>query len=323
MPPSTEPLDAPWPPAGDPVIRRLAAARPEPPVALLDPGDLADRIVAGDLPGPRRPRERRLPVRLAAVAAAAAVVAAVLAVAPFGSTTPRAAEAIARDAAVASAEALGTGRAVFTSPDGSLLLGDEVTYTFAGDDLSVEGSGTDPDGTPFAFGRRVVDGELYFFWDPTASGEIEWLHDMVATDVSTDDLIFDPRGLLALLAPTAGFELAGEDTIDGVEVTRLHATRPEAVDVSRLRLGEATMWGNSLSALDVWVDGDDVVRRIDITQQMDIEGAVVVEPGGESHPAAEPPPRRTSVRFTDIGAPLTVEAPATSRDVDPGNPPPA
>src|SRR5262245_28284800 len=111
--PSTDTLDHIWPDEDDPVLRRLRAARPETPAVLLDPGDLAERIVA------HRARRRRVP-RWAAVAAAAAVVAAVLAVAPFHSPESRAADAIVRDAATASAQALQTGRAVVTSPDGAL-----------------------------------------------------------------------------------------------------------------------------------------------------------------------------------------------------------
>ena len=247
---------------------------------------------------------------------------AVLAVAPFGSSRPRAAEAIARDAAVASAQALGTGRAVITPPDGSLPRGDEVTYTFAGDDLSVEGSGTGPNGTPFTFGRRMVDGEHYFIWNPGGSGEGEWLHDIAAAPVAAGDFIFDPRGLLDLLAPAAGFELAGEGTIDGSDVTQLHATTPEAVDASGLRLGEAAAGPGTLTALDVWVDRDDVVRRIDLTLRVDFRDAVIIGPWSGPQPIVDMPPQRSSVRFTDIGAPLTVEAPATSRDVDPRVPPP-
>ncbi len=46
-------------------------------------------------------------------------------------------------------------------------------------------------------------------------------------------------------------------------------------------------------------------------------GGMVIDSEGEIQPMEEPPPVRLSVRFTEIGAALTVEAPATSRDVDP------
>ena len=309
--PSTDTLDEIWPDEDDPVMQRLRAARPEMPAAPLDPGDLADRIVAAHA------RRHRVP-RWAAVAAAAAIVAAVLAVAPLGSPQSRAAEAIVRDAAVASDEALRSGRAVMT---GDVSFGSEVTYTFAGDDLEVDFVGTVA-GTPFTAGRRVVDGELYFFWNPGGTGEPDWFHDVTPRSGHHSSLVSDPRGLLAVLAPDAGFELVGDDTVDGVDVTRLHARTPEAVAAADLKLGDSTMPDATVTALDVWIDRDDVVRRIDVTQTANRRETEIDMNTGTSRllPAMV---SRISVRFTDIGVPQTVEAPASSRDADMRYPPPA
>src|SRR5262245_9057177 len=309
--PSTDTLDEIWPDDDDPVLELLRAARPEPPAALLDPGDLADRIVAA------RSRRRRVP-RWAAVAAAVAIVAAVLAVAPFGSPQSRAAEAIVRDAAVASDEALRSGRAVMT---GDVSFGSEVTYTFAGDDLEVDFVGTAA-GTPFTAGRRVVDGELYFFWNPGGTGEPDWFHDVTPGTVRNPSFVSDPRGLMAVLQPDAGFELVGDETVDGVDVTRLHARTPEAVAADDLKLGDSTMPDATVTALDVWIDRDDVVRRIDVTQTANRREFEINLNTGTRRllPAMA---SRISVRFTDIGVPQTVEAPATSRDADLRYPPPA
>jgi hypothetical protein len=308
--PSTDTLDEIWPDEDDPVMRRLRAARPETPAALLDPGDLADRIVAA------RARRHRVP-RWAAVAAAA-IVAVALAVAPLGSPQARAADALVRDAAVASDEALGSGRAVMT---GDVPFGSEMTYTFAGDDLAVDFVGTAA-GAPFTAGRRVVDGEMYFFWSPGGTGEPDWLHDVTPGTVSGSTFVSDPRGLLAVLAPDAGFELVGDDTVDGVDVTRLHARTPEAVAAADLKLGDATMPDATVTALDVWIDRDDVVRRIDLTMTANRRETELDLDTGTSRllPAMV---SRISLRFTDIGVPQTVEAPASSRDVDMRFPPPA
>jgi hypothetical protein len=304
--PSTDTLDEIWPDEDDPVLQRMRAARPEMPPALLDPGDLADRIVAH--------RARRHPVpRWAAVAAAAAVVAALLAVGPFGSSGSRAADAIVRDAATASAQALQTGRAVVTSPDGALPLGDERTYTFDGENLAVDGSGPG-----YTYGRLIVDGNLYFYWNPQGGPARDWMRDITATNVGPEDFVFDPRGLLAALAPAAGFELAGDDTVDGVAVTHLRATVPEAIDSESLRLGELTDFpGSRLTALDIWVDGDDVVRRIDFAQEYTPPPSIEISETGSTTIVDQTHVVHASVRFTDIGAPLTVDAPANARDVDP------
>ncbi|HEY7069852.1 MAG TPA: hypothetical protein VH479_07065, partial [Acidimicrobiales bacterium] len=271
------------------------------------PGDLAARIVA------HRARRRHVP-RWAAVAAAAVGVAAVLAVAPFGSPESRAADAIVRDAATASAQALQTGRAVVTSPDGALPLGDERTYTFDGENLAVDGSGPG-----YTYGRLRVDGNLYFYWNPNGGSARDWMRDITATNVGPEDFVFDPRGLLGVLAPTAGFELAGGDTVDGVAVTHLRATRPEAIDTEALHLGELTDFPDSrFTALDIWVDGDDVVRRIDFAQEFRLSNVIEIDPAtGSSSIPDQPQVVHTSVRFTDIGASITVDAPADARDVNP------
>ena len=64
----------------------------------------------------------------------------------------------------------------------------------------------------------------------------------------------------------------------------------------------------------MWVDQDRVLRRIDLTS--------VFDPGVEIHGdrgfvEMEPVVTEASVRFTDLGEPLTVEVPATYEDVDP------
>ncbi|HET6952315.1 MAG TPA: hypothetical protein VFI47_18190 [Acidimicrobiales bacterium] len=332
-----------WP-GDDPLLQRLSAARPEPPARLLDPRSAdaratLDRILgdpAAGRPGrrtqarperarPPRRTARRLAPRVAAVVAAAAAVAALVVVAPIGSPAPRA-EAIVRDAAAASGEALGTSRAVMTVEGGN--YGDRYEYAFAGDDHSVVITATSPDGSPSVGERRVIGGETYFWWSPDGAPEQpDWLHDVTPGAVRQDTTEPDPRGLLATLAPTAGFELVGDDTVDGVAVTRLRATSPEAIDVHGLGIDEVLNGiGPVVEALDVWVDGDDVVRRIDVTIGYDepMDGFVVLDeetPGGTGSPPVELPEgisfaeTTVSVTFTDVGSPITIELPAGARDI--------
>jgi len=305
--PTDAPTEDAW--ADEPILARLRAARPESPAGLLDPhapaaSRLAERITAG----PRRSPTRR---RLAAMAAAAAVVVGAVLVGRPGPSGPPPAEAIVREAAAASQEAFTTGRAIITSPNEMLPFGDRVIYTFAGDDLRAEIEGELGDGTRFVAERRQVDGELY--WNPGATGRPVWFHDVDPDSVTVSNFVFDPRGLLTVLEPAAGFELVGEEELDGVAVTRLRATTPGALDAGALDLGEATPSGGTVEELEVWVDQDRVLRRIDLT--------TVFDPGGEIHGdrgfvEMEPVVTEASVRFTDLGEPLTVEAPATYEDVD-------
>jgi hypothetical protein len=307
-------IDDAW--ADDPILARLRAARPDCPSGLVDPrapaaSRLADHITAG----PRRSPTRR---RLAVMAAAATVVVGAVIVGRPGPSGPPPAEAIVREAAAASQKAFTTGRAIITSPDGELAFGDRVTYTFAGEDLRAEIEGERVDGTRFVAERRVVDGELY--WNPGATGRPVWFHDADPDSVSVSQFVFDPRGLLAVLEPDAGFEVVGDEVLDGVAVTRLRATTPGEVDADALDLGEATAIGGTVEELEVWVDADRVLRGIDVTLVRELDdGTVVLRDVGDGvrlEIATEPVVTRASVRFTDLGESITVEAPATYEDVD-------
>jgi hypothetical protein len=126
----------------------------------------------------------------------------------------------------------------------------------------------------------------------------------------------DPRSLLATLEPGAAFEIVGDDTLDGVDVTHLRATTPDALDPAGFGFDRATpLPGSTLTGLDVWVDSDDVVRRIDLetTKTFEVRSSEEPAPPEQTQPFTEI--TTASVRFTDIGVPNTVEAPATSCDV--------
>jgi len=336
----------------DPLLARLRAARPEPPADVLSPRSptnraLVEEILAGHTgtdATPSRPVRRStrrvVPRAAAAAAVAAAMVGAVL-VAPFGSTPPTAA-GVMRDAVAASEEALGTGRAALTietrttdSRGGDAMdetWRDSYDYVFAGDDVAVTmsfgGSSTGE--------RRIVDGELY--WRVDYEGRSTWFHqtDVTGPDLpATNDVTADPRMLLAALAPTAAFEIAGEDTVDGVDVTHLRAAAPDAVDGRALGLAEAMggylesdatdeIGGSEIVGLDVWVDDDDVVRRIDIvtttTPPFTIVEVSEEDPGATTTGSATRVEvmqvKTASLRFTDIGVTNTVVPPTEFTDVD-------
>ena len=313
---------------GDPLLMELREARPEAPDSLVDPHAPANQLILETIldgtTGRRRTRRtpRKALLRVAAVATLGAIVAGLLVASPFGGTEPSAADVVRR-AAAASEEALDSGRASLTvtqeGEDGSTE--DTYEYRFAGEDVGVKillGS----DGEGYAGERRIVDGELY--WHVGDDASTPWFH-QTGIGPSRSDWTGDPRSLLAGLEPGAGFEIVGDDDIDGFEVTHLQATTPGNVDASGLSLGEATMSEGTLTGLDVWVDGDGVVRRIDLEMTNTFDVMV-------SEVAGEPMEARTltqtvtaSVRFSDIGVPNSIQAPTNVCDVSVEqmeNPPP-
>jgi hypothetical protein len=322
--------------ADDPLLAELRAARPEAPDALVDPHAPANQAIlqtildggaaeAGEAGDPldrrrRRRRRRRVLLRVAAVAAVAAAVAGTVVVWPFGAAEPSAADVV-RSSIVASEAALGSGRAsltVTTESDG--LMGDSGTYvstyeySFAGDDVGVEMQ-LSP-GSSGAGARRIVDGELY--WHVGDDPSAPWFH-QTGVGPQQSDWTGDPRSLLVGLDAQAGFEIVGDDTVDGADVTHLRATTPGNVDASQLSLGEASMSLGTTDALDVWVDDDDVVRRIDLTVRQTFDVTV------DDVPAEHVQVITGSVVFHDIGVPNEIEAPTDLCEVSVeqmANPPP-
>jgi hypothetical protein len=327
----------------DPLIERLRGARPEAPDELLDPQAPANQAILRAIihgveveghDSAQTPRKRW--PRMALTAAAIAAVAGLVVVSPFGSTRPSAAEVV-RSAAVTSRSALDSGRASLTVKSGdsesSSTSEDTYDYRFAGDDVDVDIVLGSDRGGGFPGERRIVDGEMYWHFGGDAS--TPWFHEAGGVP-SRSDWTSDPRTLLAGLEPRAGFEIVGHDPMGGVEATHLRATTPGKIDASGLSLGEATLSGGTVTNLDVWVDGDHVVRRIDLrmTQPMtvqSVQAAAAEDPTGQPVPTG-PPESHTvtqvteaSVRFSDIGRVNTIEAPENARDVslaDMAHPPP-
>jgi hypothetical protein len=271
----------------------------------IDPVDTAAAVSDdSDVPGAQhRRRSRRV---VTAAAAAAAVVAASVVLRP---ADPSAASTV--DAAIAqSLESLDvSGRAevamheVYVDEQGNQKwVQDSVdTWEYSGDDSSVTGTfrinGVDAipgDVDPI---NRRVDGEFYCYC-LTSDGAFRWYHDPGLRG-NDDALRANPATLLDQLRPAGDFEPVGTGLVDGAETIRFRASRPADTPADVLR----ESWGQlgEVTDLEVWVDEDGLVRRVDIAFSDD-----------------EPPrPPDTvnvssatiSVRFFDVGEPMTIEAP--------------
>jgi hypothetical protein len=250
--------------------------------ACVDEG--APPVTAGEIrvrAAGRPASARRVPVRLAvaATAVAAAGAAAGLVASQSGggpATGTVLTAAMIRHVASASQAAMTSGTAdIDWTGSGQASVAQDISFnganwndvinpgqpghvTGTGDNISRTGESVD----------RVVDGQLYH-WpaiEMTAQGPeftSGWMR-LPGAGAGLD--IPDPRTLLGVLSPAAGFVTAGTSTVNGVTVTRLRATTPGAVPVTPLNViigGEpdhATM-----SSVDLWVDANDVVQKAQVT----------------------------------------------------------
>jgi hypothetical protein len=297
----------------DTVIDLLRRARPEGPsgdlVSPHSPGAVAilEEVLATDRD--RRPggRPRRRVLLPAAAAAAAVAVAAAVLVAP-GSDQPSAAATL--DAALAqTSDLLGrSGRAEWRSTlevngqppfamDGEPVLDPWTAhFEFSGPDVAVDWN-LGGDGGPYV---RIVDGAFYDYgqFDPitgerSSDPSLPWTWRVTSLDeIGDGPFPFDPRTLVETMGSAGDFELVGTEVVDGIPTERLRATAPDqALDAADLRRGVE----GDVVRLEVWVDGDDLVRRI----EFEIAEAFGLE--GERW--------RSSIELYDLGEPVTIEAP--------------
>jgi hypothetical protein len=267
------------------VAARLAAA--DHTVAGTPPDHVVrDRAVAGtgaaSHPPRRVPRAAVLAVTgLAAGAVAVAV--AVLAVTAGGQGAPgrgtRApvllTAAMVRQVASASRAALAlSGRATISYADtqaGELQDTGTDRITFSGKNWndafsqSFPASHGQPASSQFAINRIV--GKQFYLYIKGRTDRLAWYRD---TNPSGHPgfTIPDPRTAFAMLEPSARFEVAGYQVIDGIRLKILRAT-----DLSHLA-GLASLPdiqpGERVTALEVWVDGHGVVHRISLTARQDM-----------------------------------------------------
>ena len=270
-----------------------------------------------DIPatGPRGPRRspRR---RLALVGAAAAALA--LTVLVVGTDEPTSAATVEAALAKSSSVLDRSGRAEITwrtkwDADEMPIETGVASWEFSGNDSSVtidyRVDGLDfscIDGDPTRCDaekpvNRYVDGEQYYYLEGR-DGTYLWYRD--TSSDSRPQFTLDPSTLLDELRPAGGFEEIGTERVDGVETTRFQATAPRRTPLPDLDIG---IVGDTITSLEVWVDHDGLVRRLDVaTTDVDpATGDAAVDTSS------------VSIRFSDLGAPITIEAPPDAEDISP------
>jgi hypothetical protein len=114
--------------------------------------------------------------------------------------------------------------------------------------------------TQFAI-DRIVNGKAYYFFNVTRT-KMRWFRDTNPAEHPSFH-IPDPRDVLGVLEPAAGFEVAGHKTVHGVVLTGLRATR-----LSHLPgLGWLPGAGGDehVTSLVLWVDSHQVVHQMHVT----------------------------------------------------------
>jgi hypothetical protein len=248
-------------------IEQRAASRPAP----------APRHLASARLGPRMSGR---PGRLAAMTAAAAAVIAAAAVTATNLTgsaahptagdryilTAAMVRHLANESRIALASA---GRAEVSYRDtqaGAVQDYGSDDITFSGKNWNdafsqtVPASAGQPAATQFAI-NRIVNGQAYYYIKGE-TGKLEWYHDTNPSD-HPQVSVPDPRTALAVLEPSARFEVVGYQTIGGIRLEELRAT-----DLTRLpSLGNMPdiQPGERITSLEVWVDRQGIVHRMSIS----------------------------------------------------------
>lgn len=298
----------------------------------------------------RAGRPRRI-VLVGAAAAAATLLAINLASPAHQTATPPPRHVVApnmQQIAESTSAALTSGRAHLTySSDNKRFIHESgvLTIEFAGDNRSTVGT-IDPgnpctdgsasvtsepcDSPPFDVANRVVDGTFYL--RDGAPGQQKWVEDTKARLSGTDLFSADPRTLMGGATQDAGFVEAGSVTVDGVATRHLTATHLDRVPAVNLGLGPVTDNNTTVTKFDVWVDADNVVRRLDIATSQTQTVQPVTEARGQTASQRanlqkalderQLGPTETltlvsnySVVFSDIGAPIDITAPANATKV--------
>ena len=150
---------------------------------------------------------------------------------------------------------------------------------------------------------RVVDGQDYHYpaFAFTSSGP-RFIRGWMRFDdpgAGQPLSIPDPRSLLSVLSPSAGFVADGTSTVNGVTLSHLRATTPAAVAITPLNnIIQSEPDGAQLSAIDLWVDANDVVRKAEVT---------VTGTNGKGAPQSA----TVTVTFSQIGQLQPITAPSS------------
>jgi hypothetical protein len=235
----------------------------------------AKRRLAGARVGARPGgRPGRLAATIAATAAAVAA-AAVIATNLTGSTTsPKIilTAAMVRHLAAESRIALASdGRVEISYRDTQA----GVVQDYGSDDITFSGknwndafsqtlpasAGQSAD-TQFAI-NRIVNGQAYYYIKGETDS-LEWYHDTNPSN-HPEIAVPDPRTVLSVLEPSAGFEVVGYQTVGGVRLEELRATvlshLPDLGNMPDIQPGE------QVTSLEVWVDRQGVVHRMSFSLQ--------------------------------------------------------
>lgn len=211
---------------------------------------------------------------------------------------------------------------------------DDVTFSGANWNFvihdTVPASAGRPADTQYAI-NRIVDGQAYYYIK-AMTDRLQWIHD-TNPDAVHGMGIPDPRTLLGVLEPGAGFEVIGYQTADGVRLEHLRATDVSGMTSLMATLPEV-MPGERVTALDLWVDATGVVHRLTV----ELAGTIRVyhfqlkhtmKNGRVSFRVVEAPARNgsgvkatvqalstsVSVTFLHIGQPEVITAPKDATNV--------
>lgn len=223
-----------------------------------------------------------------------------------------------RTIAARSQEALsGTGRATIDFVDGLLSKKGTTKIAFSGEDFEATTVFDEAEYPPLFTARYKAAHGTVFVQDELLDREFDALAyaegydlgqlsapevyflgtfrgDMVVSWVFPSPLEHtqgpDQRALLSVLSPAAELVTVGTETIAGEATTHLRATKPGALP--SVSFGLRPIDGKSIVSLDLWVGGDDVIRRIDIATE---ESAAKIRSS-------------YSVRYFDISEPVVITA---------------
>jgi hypothetical protein len=180
----------------------------------------------------------------------------------------------------------------------------------------------------------VIDGEIAYVELPATEGD-DWMRIDLSALFDEDLGMGGPAGIpyqdpadnLRLLEGSAVHaQEAGEETVDGIDTTRYElvidledAADEASQDVQDAVSAMAERTGLSELDIEVWVDDDDLIRRVAYT--LDLGQAEVQETGtdAETDATVEADPQGTvtvTVDYRDFGATLDIEVPADEDVID-------
>lgn len=273
-------------------------------------GEIRTRAVMTEGAVRRVPARRRSRSGVAATGLAAAGIAGALVASQIGGVNARTpavlTAAMLKHVADASWAAMTSGQADidWTSSGSSASVIQDITFDGAnwndvmnpGEPERVRHSGNMTSWTGENI-NRVVGGQLYHYPAVARTPQPHlvqgWMH-ITAAGTAAPLTIPDPRSLLSVLSPSAGFISDGYTTANGVTLQHLHATTPGAAPVTPWdQIIDSEPDNPVVSGIDVWVSSSDVVVKAQVTVTGSGTGSVTV-----------------TVMFSRIGQPQAINVPS-------------